>query len=217
MAEAVEQPPHVFALVCAAHLLIVAIVAFSGWLKAWRRPLPELLHVSLVTLPGPAQPAPEPAAAEPVTPATPPTPAAPPTPAPIEVTAPPRPGPVVTTPPRNAWKPSTVEEIRNRATAQAEATDPGAARIDIDADKLADLLRTRAASYGVPKIVTSSNRAAGPSSAPYFDAISAYLDKLWQQPNRTEIGTRRPGATVQLTVQANGRVSRARRLGRTSG
>ena len=63
--------------------------------------------------------------------------------------------------------------------------------------------------------VKSSTRYNGKVIAAYSDTVGLYLEPIWEQPDKVSLGGRLPEVTIKLDIDGNGRVTRARIIGRS--
>lgn len=86
----------------------------------------------------------------------------------------------------------------------------------ISAEDLQKELNKKFQKYKFKPKNTQGNRPPGNISQNYFDQVSAVIYQTWQQPGKSEIGNRLPTVDVDITVDGNGRVTKAR-ISRKSG
>ena len=64
--------------------------------------------------------------------------------------------------------------------------------------------------------VKATTQYKGRVTAAYSDTVGAYLEPIWDQPNKVSLGGRLPEVTIRLNIAANGRVT-GRKIMRRSG
>jgi TonB family protein len=110
--------------------------------------------------------------------------------------------------PANQWRARTAEEILKTANLSTPPKRP-TRTASTDPDKIRAQLAKGLHGRKVRPVVVSGGRPAQGAVARYYDAVSAALYGLWDQPSRAEVGGGRPTVTASITVDADGRVSRA--------
>ena len=223
-----------FMRVTVVHIAAVLILFVVSLFSLSRDPVLVPLRVNLVSL-APAPPAPAAPAqpAGPTTPQPPPTPPAQPAPAPQPVPRPkqareaaPPPTPDPPPKPKKKRRLRTAEEIRRSAKLTkrpSRPTPPTPPTVKVDAREIAARISKRVSNLKVAVVPTTGRESADPSppasgqqAASYFAEVTAFLHRLWQQPDRGAIGRADPTVTVSLTVASDGRLAR-RRVVRPSG
>lgn len=181
-------------------LFLILWYLISNYLIAKK---PSVIQVTLVTPqksafnPAPASPQPTPKAAKPKRK--------------VKPRPKPKPKPKPKAKPRPKKKKTTYLNPNQIKISKKEIkNDPVADLVPLSASDLEKNLTNKYLKNRNKITMPQGNNPPGNISKNYLDQVSSLMYQTWQQPKRSEIGSRQPTVDVEITVESSGRISKSR-------